>query len=44
VLERSPVMLPIPATSSVAHLEDNLAAAELELTDGQFEALSAAVA
>jgi pyridoxine 4-dehydrogenase len=44
LLERSPVMLPIPGTSSVEHLEDNLAAAEVELSDEQFEALSAAVA
>jgi aryl-alcohol dehydrogenase-like predicted oxidoreductase len=43
LLKRSPVMLPIPGTSSVAHLEDNLAAAEIELTDEQFEALSDAV-
>jgi aryl-alcohol dehydrogenase-like predicted oxidoreductase len=43
LLKRSPVMLPIPGTSSVAHLEDNLAAAEVELSDEQFEALSAAV-
>jgi pyridoxine 4-dehydrogenase len=40
LLRRSPVMLPIPGTSSVEHLEDNLAAAEIELTDEQFEALS----
>src|SRR5919198_3766032 len=31
LLERSPVMLPIPGTSSLAHLEDNLAAAKLKL-------------
>jgi pyridoxine 4-dehydrogenase len=43
LLKRSPVMLPIPGTSSVAHLEDNMAAAELELSDEHFEALSAAV-
>jgi aryl-alcohol dehydrogenase-like predicted oxidoreductase len=42
LLERSPVMLPIPGTSSVAHLEENLAAAEIDLTDEQFDALSAA--
>ena len=36
-------MLPIPGTSSVAHLEDNIAAAEIELSDEQFEALSDAV-
>jgi aryl-alcohol dehydrogenase-like predicted oxidoreductase len=41
LLRRSPVMLPIPGTSSVAHLEDNLQAAAIELTDEQFEALSA---
>lgn len=43
LLKRSPNMLPIPGTSSVAHLEDNLAAARLTLTDKQFDALSAAV-
>ena len=41
LLRRSPVMLPIPGTSTVAHLEDNIAAADLELTDEEFEALSA---
>jgi len=40
LLRRSPVMLPIPGTSSVAHLEENLAAAAIELTDEQFAALS----
>jgi pyridoxine 4-dehydrogenase len=39
LLKRSPVMLPIPGTSSVAHLEQNLGAAELELTEDQFAAL-----
>jgi aryl-alcohol dehydrogenase-like predicted oxidoreductase len=39
LLKRSPAMLPIPGTSSVAHLDQNLGAAELELTDEQFEAL-----
>ena len=42
LLRRSPVMLPIPGTSSVEHLNENLAAAEIELTDEQFEALAAA--
>jgi aryl-alcohol dehydrogenase-like predicted oxidoreductase len=42
LLRRSPVMLPIPGTSSVEHLEDNLGAALIELTDAQFEALSEA--
>ncbi|HEX5191894.1 MAG TPA: aldo/keto reductase [Solirubrobacteraceae bacterium] len=40
LLRRSPVMLPIPGTSSVEHLEDNLEAANIELTDEQFEALA----
>jgi aryl-alcohol dehydrogenase-like predicted oxidoreductase len=35
-------MLPIPGTSTVAHLEDNIAGAAIELTDDQFAALSAA--
>ncbi len=39
LLRRSPVMLPIPGTSSVEHLDQNLGAADLELTDEQFEAL-----
>ena len=39
LLRRSPVMLPIPGTSQVAHLEDNLAAASVELTDEQFDVL-----
>jgi aryl-alcohol dehydrogenase-like predicted oxidoreductase len=44
LLRRSPVMLPIPGTSSVAHLEDNTAAALIDLTDEEFEELSAAAA
>ncbi|MBC9732334.1 aldo/keto reductase [Nocardioides marmotae] len=43
LLRRSPVMLPIPGTSSVAHLEDNMAAAAIELTDEEHAALEAAV-
>jgi aryl-alcohol dehydrogenase-like predicted oxidoreductase len=39
VLKRSPVMLPIPGTSKVAHLEDNVAAAAIELSDADFQAL-----
>jgi aryl-alcohol dehydrogenase-like predicted oxidoreductase len=39
LLRRSPVVLPIPGTGSVAHLEENLAAAGIELTDGEFTAL-----
>ncbi|CCH33667.1 aldo/keto reductase [Actinosynnema sp. NPDC047251] len=41
LLRRSPVVLPIPGTSSVAHLEENTAARSIELTDEQFEKLSA---
>jgi pyridoxine 4-dehydrogenase len=41
LLKRSPVMLPIPGTSSVAHLEENVAAASVTLTDKEFDALSA---
>jgi len=41
LLRRSEVMLPIPGTASVAHLEENLVAAELELSDEQFDTLSA---
>ena len=40
LLHRSPVMLPIPGTSSVAHLEENVAAAGVRLTDAEFEELS----
>lgn len=40
LLHRSPVMLPIPGTSSVAHLEENVAAAGVELTDEQFTTLA----
>ncbi|OBI62988.1 aldo/keto reductase [Mycobacterium sp. E796] len=42
LLKRSPVMLPIPGTSSVAHLEENVAAAEITLTDEEFETLATA--
>ena len=42
LLRRSPVMLPIPGTSRVAHLEENVAAATLELTDEEFERISEA--
>lgn len=42
LLKRSPVMVPIPGTSKVAHLEENVAAAEIELSDDEFETLSEA--
>ncbi|KAA9151426.1 oxidoreductase [Amycolatopsis acidicola] len=41
LLRRSPVMLPIPGTRSVSHLEENVAAAGISLTDEDFKALSA---
>lgn len=43
LLKRSRVMLPIPGTSSVAHLEDNIAAAEIELSEAEFATLARAV-
>jgi pyridoxine 4-dehydrogenase len=42
LLKRSPVMLPIPGTSKVAHLEENVAAAEIQLSNDEFETLSKA--
>ena len=41
LLARSPVMLPIPGTSSLAHLEDNVAAAKLKLTSEEWKAIDA---
>jgi aryl-alcohol dehydrogenase-like predicted oxidoreductase len=41
LLQRSPVMLPIPGTSSIAHLEENVAAADIRLTDDEIAALDA---
>jgi aryl-alcohol dehydrogenase-like predicted oxidoreductase len=42
LLGRSEVMLPIPGTSSVAHLEENLAAEQLELTEAEREEIAGA--
>jgi aryl-alcohol dehydrogenase-like predicted oxidoreductase len=42
MLKRSPVMLPIPGTSKVAHLEENVAAVGIELSDEDFAALDRA--
>jgi aryl-alcohol dehydrogenase-like predicted oxidoreductase len=42
LLRRSPVILPIPGTSKVSHLEQNVAAALVELSDEQVERLAAA--
>lgn len=43
LLHRSPVVLPIPGTSSLEHLEENVAAAELDLTDEEVRRLADAV-
>jgi len=40
LLRRSPIMLPIPGTSSVEHLEENVAAASVQLTDKEYERLA----
>lgn len=44
LLKRSPVIVPIPGTSRVDHLEPNVAAAGIELTDEEFNAIDAATA
>lgn len=41
MLKRSPVILPIPGTSQVRHLEENVAAAQIELSAEEFKALDA---
>jgi aryl-alcohol dehydrogenase-like predicted oxidoreductase len=43
LLRRSPVVLPIPGTSSVMHLEENVSAAAFRLTDAEFAELAAVV-
>jgi pyridoxine 4-dehydrogenase len=40
LLRRSPVMLPIPGTSKVKHLEENVTAASLELSDEEFKRIA----
>lgn len=40
ILKRSPVMLPIPGTSKVKHLEENVAAVEITLSDSEFASLN----
>jgi len=42
LLKRSPVMMPIPGTSKVAHLEENVAAAAIKLSDADFAELDRA--
>jgi aryl-alcohol dehydrogenase-like predicted oxidoreductase len=44
LLQRSPMMLPIPGTSSVAHLEENIAAASLKLSKDEWTQVEAAAA
>jgi aryl-alcohol dehydrogenase-like predicted oxidoreductase len=41
LLRRSPVILPIPGTGSVAHLEENIAGATVQLSDEEYDALTA---
>ena len=41
LLKRSPVMLPIPGTGKVSHLEENTAAAAIKLSDADFAAITA---
>jgi pyridoxine 4-dehydrogenase len=43
ILKKSPVMLPIPGTSSVAHLEENIAGADITLSDEEFAELDSLV-
>jgi aryl-alcohol dehydrogenase-like predicted oxidoreductase len=43
LLQRSPVLLPIPGTSTVTHLDENVAAALIELTPDQIQQLDAAI-
>jgi pyridoxine 4-dehydrogenase len=43
LLQRSPIMLPIPGTSSVEHLEENIQAASLRLTQEEYQELGAVV-
>ncbi|GGM73952.1 oxidoreductase [Longimycelium tulufanense] len=43
LLRRSPVMLPIPGTTSMAHLEENCRATDVTLTEDQFAAIASAI-
>ncbi|WP_420799531.1 aldo/keto reductase [Ktedonobacter robiniae] len=40
ILKRSPIMLPIPGTSQLKHLEENIAATNIELSDEEFQQLN----
>jgi pyridoxine 4-dehydrogenase len=44
LLRRSPIMLPIPGTTSVGHLEENVAAADVKLGEGEWEEIEKAAA
>ena len=44
LLRRSPVMLPIPGTSSVAHLDENVVSASVKLTDSEWKAIEQSAA
>lgn len=44
LLRRSPVMLPIPGTAKIKHLDENTAAAAIELSDAEYASLSAGAA
>jgi len=41
LLHRSPVMLPIPGTSSLAHLDENMAARKIQLTGEEWKTIDA---
>jgi pyridoxine 4-dehydrogenase len=42
LLHKSPVMLPIPGTANIAHLEENMAAAKIQLTPEEWKKIEAA--
>ena len=44
ILKRSPVILPIPGTSKVAHLDENVSGAAIVLSDEEYEEINAASA
>jgi pyridoxine 4-dehydrogenase len=42
LLQKSPLMLPIPGTANIAHLEENMAAAEIQLAPEEWKKIEAA--
>ena len=42
LLQKSPVMLPIPGTANIAHLEENMAAAKIQLSPEEWKKIEAA--